>query len=388
MGMSTKHEIKKLSDDDLLRRLSELLANSRSVEAELIAHISEVDHRRLYARTSSSMFTYCTTFLHMNEYEAYLRIKAGRAVRRHPMLLDMLADGRLHLSGIVLLRPHLTKANRDEVLSRATHLSKRQIKELIAEISPKPDVPTTMRKLPEKKTKPQPNTSSQQVPEPVEPTSSEQTQSFSESPQTSPPPSESPKTAEPEPLSPSRYKVTFTASTELRDKLERLQALMRSSGNDGDLASVIEAAVTEKLEKLEAKRYGTTKSPRKSLEETDTTPISHYIPAAVRRAVYERDRGQCTFEDAEDRRCTETTQLEFHHIHPYGRGGDHSPSNICLRCRCHNLHQAELDYGKEVMERYRSSGQVSEPAAIYARLHSMYGEPTGPYLGRQRARRR
>jgi hypothetical protein len=29
-----------------------------------------------------------------------------------------------------------------------------------------------------------------------------------------------------EPLAPTRYKVRFTASTELRDKLERLQALM------------------------------------------------------------------------------------------------------------------------------------------------------------------
>ena len=65
------------------------------------------------------------------------------------------------------------------------------------------------------------------------------------------------------PLSAATYKVTFTASTELRDKLERLKALMRSTGNDDDLASVIEAAVTEKVEKLESKRYGTTKSPRK-----------------------------------------------------------------------------------------------------------------------------
>ena len=57
------------------------------------------------------------------------------------------------------------------------------------------------------------------------------------------------------------------------------QALMRASGDSADLASVIDAAVTEKLEKLEAKRYGTTKSPRKSLEETDTSPSSRNIPA-------------------------------------------------------------------------------------------------------------
>ncbi len=56
------------------------------------------------------------------------------------------------------------------------------------------------------------------------------------------------------PLSPARYKVEFTASEELRDKLERLQALIPG----GDLASIIDAAVSEKLERLEAKRYGKT----------------------------------------------------------------------------------------------------------------------------------
>lgn len=60
----------------------------------------------------------------------------------------MLADGRLHLSGIAKLAPHLTESNRDEVLARAAHKSKRQIEELIAELTPRPDVPTVVRKLP------------------------------------------------------------------------------------------------------------------------------------------------------------------------------------------------------------------------------------------------
>ena len=67
------------------------------------------------------------------------------------------------------------------------------------------------------------------------------------------------------PLSPARYKVQFTASAELHDKLERLQALMRSEVPDGDLSLIIEQAVTEKLERLEAKRYATTTAPRKAL---------------------------------------------------------------------------------------------------------------------------
>jgi len=54
------------------------------------------------------MFAYCTEVLHLSE--AYLRITAARASRRYPLLLSMLADGRLHLSGIG--RPRRTSHRR------------------------------------------------------------------------------------------------------------------------------------------------------------------------------------------------------------------------------------------------------------------------------------
>jgi hypothetical protein len=156
--------------------------------------------------------------------------------------------------------------------------------------------------------------------------------------------------------------VTFTASAEFRDKLERLQALMQE-----DLAAVMEAAVTEKVERLEAKRCGEVKTPRKNLDETDTSASSRYMPAAVKRVVRKRDGGQCTFVDKQGRRCTERRGLEFHHDDPYGRGGDRSPSNIRLLCKSHNAYLAERDYGKDVMDQYRRSGsRVSESAPVYA----------------------
>jgi hypothetical protein len=151
--MKNAFQLKSLSDDELLRRLFELLKKSRRVESELIAHISEVDQRRLCSRKASSMFKYATDVLHLSEHEAYLRIEVARASRKHPVLLEMIADGRLHLSGIALLHKHLTEDNRAVLLKRASHKSKRQIEEMVAELSPKPDVPTSMRRLPERRTK-------------------------------------------------------------------------------------------------------------------------------------------------------------------------------------------------------------------------------------------
>ncbi len=89
----------------------------RRVESDLVAHIGEVEKRRLFARMAfPSMHAYCTEALHLSEAEAYRRITVARAARRDPRLLEMLRDGRLHLSGMALIVSRLTPENRDAVL--------------------------------------------------------------------------------------------------------------------------------------------------------------------------------------------------------------------------------------------------------------------------------
>ena len=348
------------------------MGQSRRIEADIVAHIAEVDERRLYARAAfPSMFAYGTEVLHLSEAEAYLRISAARASREHPMLLTMLADGRLHLTAIAKLAPHLTRENRDELLERATHRSKRQIEDQIAEIAPRPDVPVMVRKLPERRTLP---TAGPLVvsnrgeglgqvpilelrPDGVAAPHTEGRQD---------PPSSASVV---QPLSPGRYKVQFTASAELHHKLERLKALMGSKGRDGDLAVVIEQAVTEKLERLEARRLGRTRAPRRGpaeMRETQTSasPSSRHVPAAVQRAVRERDGDQCRYVDEQGRRCKQRDHLEFHHRHPFGLGGDHEVSNIRLMCHAHNAYLAECDYGREAMGRHRRPRSRASPQPV------------------------
>jgi len=289
------------SDDELLRRLSDLLGRSRRDEADLVAHIGEVDRRRLFAREASpSMFAYCTEVLHLSEAEAYLRIAAARASREHPLLLTMLADGRLHLTAIAKLAPHLTLENREALLKRAVHKSRREIEELLAELSPRPDAPAVMRKLPDRRDgttspalrlgpegdapslglRPEEGASldRQLRPDGVAAREPELRLDGVEAPGVERlplraavvPPSHRARPAVVEPLAPARYKVQFTASAELHDKLERLRALMRSSVPDGDLAAIIEQAVTEKLQRLEARRFARTQAPRKTLSQSQT----------------------------------------------------------------------------------------------------------------------
>ncbi len=255
------------------------------------------------------MFAYCTERLHLSEDVAYLRIRVARAARGHPELLVMLADGQIHLSGIGKLIPHMTPENRDELLKRATHRSKREIEELLAELQPQPDVPSTMRKLP---TRPAP----QLGPDPVGPLL-QQPDRVRVAPRAAAPA----RRAEVQSLAPERHKVQFTASAEFREKLERLQALMSASVPGRDLATVLERVVSEKLERLEARRFDKTKKPRKTLAQTNTRAVSRHVPAAVRRTVHARDGGRCCFVDAQGRRCGARKRLEFHHHDaPYGRG--------------------------------------------------------------------
>ena len=391
-----------ISDDALLRRLAAILVQSRRVEADLVAHIAEVDERRLYAREAfPSMFAYCTGALHLSEGEAYLRIAAARASREHPSILAMLSDGRLHLSGIALLAPHLTAENRDALLRRATHRPKRQIEELIAELAPRKDVPSLMRRLPEPRlpgtrqapasAPSTPSSTPSGMGRPVtsemqripvgnqgSPLAADSGQPAVGEPSTGQPAIDQPPIGQPpigqpatvglaaqqptplrptvvRPLSPGRYGVQFTASAALHEQLERLRALMRSRVPDGDLGALIEAAVTEKLERLEARRFASVPHPRKDRSTTDTSPASRHVPSAVRRAVRERDGNRCGYVDGSGRRCDERNRLEYHHRHPFGFGGDHDPLNVVLMCKGHNAYLAQLDYGRKAMARFGRS---------------------------------
>jgi hypothetical protein len=122
----------------------------------MLAYIAEIDRRKLYLEHACpSMFAFCTERFHRSEAVAARRVRAGRATCRFPRILGMVARGELHLSGVHQLAGHLTDENHEEVLRRAKHRSMREIEGLIAEISPKPDVPSSIRALPTRRSETQ-----------------------------------------------------------------------------------------------------------------------------------------------------------------------------------------------------------------------------------------
>jgi hypothetical protein len=139
----------RLSDQDLISQLHRLARHERTATVELVAHLVELDTRRLHLPLGfGSLFAYCTEELHLAEHAAYNRIEAARAARRFPVILDRLGDGSLNLSTLRLLVPHLSAENHEAVMRQAAGMSKRGVEQLVAVLAPRADAPSWVRKLP------------------------------------------------------------------------------------------------------------------------------------------------------------------------------------------------------------------------------------------------
>ena len=340
-----------LSDEALLAKVKLLSERSREVTVELIAHLAVLDQRKRYrAEGAGTLFRYCTEVLRFSEAAAYNRIKAVRAVRRFPVILDRLADGSVNLTTVRLLAPRLTDANHEAMLAEVAGMTHRQVEKLVARLVPKPDVPSTFRKLPA----PMPSG----MPDPraaVEAEDDERRATETSAPCRRPVSTTSavgaelvlsaPPTARSvvAPLSPDRYRVQFTVGKETEDQLRRLQDLLRGEIPDGDPGQIFARALPLLLELVEKRKFAATSKPRPG--GATVTSGSRHVPAEVARAVWARDGGRCAFVAATGRRCSERSHLEFHHGKPFAMGGEATIANIALRCRAHNAHEAELVFG-------------------------------------------
>ena len=425
------------------------------------------------------LYTYCLYELRFSEDEAQRRARAARAAREFPVLFEMLAEGAIHLTGLLLLAPYLTAENHVGLLARARFRTKREIERLIAEIAPRPDVPARIEPL-----GPRPATSANLwqaftaslrgpvrelvrgagvgeappavfddlapvVPDDVPSVSDHDLPSvsgdtrrvvFDDTAQsafvddrTTPPTDvandgaseDSPARARVDshhaslgtmPLAPLRYRVEFTASERYVGLLEEARNLLQHRVPDRDIARVHEIAMAAFVEQLRKRRQAASGSPRVDgaaparvgaggdgrraparieLATNEDAPLhadpasgrsaparialdqptpqcgrtlgsgaraarrespaatGRHVPARIRRVIWQRDEGRCTFKDSSGRRCEERAGLEIHHEHAFALGGPATVENLRLSCRAHNGLLAERDFGRERVQRWR-----------------------------------
>jgi hypothetical protein len=357
--VNSKSTVESLNSADLLTATRNLVAKSQGVEAELLVHLGEIDERKLYLEWAfSSMFAFCVKDLGFSECAAYNRILVARAARSLPAVLEAVRFGQVHLAGLRVLVPHLSRENHCELLAQAAGKSKRDIEELVARLSPQPAVPATIRKLPG------PGLVAATAPTPVLPAPS------LPMPLARPvigappaPPQRDERRPVIAPLTEETFKVQFTAGREFRDKLRHAQDLLRHRVPDGDMATILGTALDLLIEQVSKERFAVGRKPRDGTKVETQASRSRHIPDAIKRAVYERDGGRCTFTDERGRRCDETGGLEFDHVDGFARTHRHDVQRIRLVCRGHNQYAADRIYGRAFMERARAANSTCPGAS-------------------------
>ena len=344
-----------LSHDTVLNELKTLDARDRRTTALLLSRVVEVEERELFLREGyPSMHAYCIQGLHWCEGTASRRIYAARTARRFPFIFDAIADGRLHVTAVVMLSKYLTAGNADELLAAATHKSKAEIQLLIAERFPQPDLPEVLLPL-----APPPSP----IPAMAAPQGDEHSPENARAallpawpPDPVPDRRHSPENAAPlgprpevKPLAPGRFGLQCTLDREAYDLLEEIRALTAHSNPTGEILAVVKGAFKCYVGELRKQKFAATDRPRPA--KPGASP--HHIPAAVKRAVFKRDGGQCAFVGDNGTRCTARGALEYDHIEPVARGGDATLENVRLLCRAHNAYAAERAFGAEFMDRKR-----------------------------------
>jgi len=343
----------RLSDAELVARVKSLVARERDATAHLVAHLAELDTREVHLREGyESLYVYCRDALGLSEGESYNRIEVARAARRFPVILEMLAAGAVNLTAARLLAPHLTPANHREVLDSARGKKKREVEEIVARLSPRPDVAASVRKLPAVRLQMFPPAEAPVAPvlapvDPAVPVASETRLRVE--------PLSAPRAAV-TPLSPDRYKLHLTIGGDTLEKLRLAKDMLSHAIPSGDDAAVLDRALTALLVDLARKMFADTPKPRRSRAKD---PRARDASAAVKRAVWVRDLGRCAYIGPTGHRCNERRFVEFHHVDPYALGGEATVDTIELRCRRHNDYEGRLYFGKR---RRDDSGAVREDA--------------------------
>ncbi|MEP7050240.1 MAG: HNH endonuclease signature motif containing protein [Pseudomonadota bacterium] len=331
--MSNRYCLGGLGNDELLAATSALVKREQNLLADVLAHLAELDERRLYLELGfPSLFAYCTRSLGMCESSAGRRILAARVCRKYPAAFALAARGELNLSALCALSRHLNAENAAELTALCSRRSRRDIEALLAERFPRPDVRDSVRRI--------------------------------------------------EALSADRFGVHFTADAEFLELFERARGLASHRLPAGDMAQVIKLGLKAFIREAEKERFAVGRKPRRKVEaraaeahppgECDSTlAIRHsgiveraagahppggrgrhatpkrtrHIPAAVARAVYVRDDGQCSFVSNDGRRCGCTVFLELDHVQPWAAGGASDMANLRLRCHAHNQGAAREYFG-------------------------------------------
>jgi hypothetical protein len=320
---------------DIDRRLADLVRSERHLVVQFVVELAGFAKRELYRELGyTSLFYYCVRQLGLSKSSAFRRSETARLIARFPVIADRLAEGRLSIRALVELREVLTEENHAEVLVRAEGKSQEEAQILAVAYRPKPVPRDVVRALP---VPPAPLLALSAVPAGTKT------------------PARPPEVVKP--LTPDLRRLNVTVSADFMAELEQVRAALSHKCPGGDFEQVVREAFKLVLER-DRKRKALTDRPRVQSETPGENENDRYVPAAVKRAVWERDQGRCTWPMGDGEVCGSTHRLEFDHDLEVALGGKPTIGNIRLLCKGHNLMKAEQHLGRSFMAKFRKDCPV------------------------------
>jgi hypothetical protein len=350
---------------ELRVNLARAIATERHATADVLRYLAEYEERELHLRDGfSSIYTFLTKGHGYSEGAAARRCNVARFARKCPAVLGEISGGRLSLSVVDLIARAVGRGDvREDQLTglfdQCVRKSKSEAEVILARMGAAPLAPVRRESVRALAVKVEALARER---DPVNP-AAESGFKFDEAAQ---PEMDVPVTSVPQ-----EFHLSLRLAAAAMDQLRRAQELMGTS----DLATTIEwlaAFHNDRKDPMRApmrkpsktttppaavkKGKGTTPPAAVTSPMKDTPPAavvrSRYIPAVVRREIFQRDGGQCSFVDAvSGRRCPERRHLQVDHIQSWACGGPNDPDNLQLLCRAHNMMRARDTFGRDAITR-------------------------------------
>jgi hypothetical protein len=332
---------------EVANRLSNLLRSEHEALADFVAALSDFDQRRLWVDLGyPSLFAFLQRELRLSDGAAFYRQTAARLSQRFPEIIEALRVGTLCLTTTAELSKVITDENAPELLPRFSGLSKREAKEVVAELSPAPSPErTVISAIPVPP--PRNDLAALGQPSTSVPTSPPTTREVHQVP--------APATlVEPKTAALSRMHVTVSRS--VVEKLAAARDALSHSNPGASDSEILEVALDLVLERA-ARRRALVKNPRK--EPSPSAPDSDHVPAHVAREVWTRDDGRCQWPVDGGGVCGSTHQVQLDHIVSRALGGPATVANLRCACRFHNDLHARETFGDDRMDEFTSNPRGS-----------------------------
>ncbi len=327
--------MKHLSNIQLLEKVKNLVQQERHIQVEFLNHLLEVDVRKLFLEIGyGSLFDYVTQELGYSESAAYRRIQAMRLLKSVPEVQHKISSGEITLTTAAQVQSFIRAETKREgavsldckrdLVAAIEHKSTREVEKILISQSPQAALPTERVR----------------------------------------------------PITENHLEIRLVIEEKLQRKLDQLKALLSHNNHDMNYAELIDLLADRELKRsspnLKKCRNTATPAPElgkgsgansKPVRVSEPEPVTaassasatltagifakkefkkgRYIPAGVRRAVWKRDQGCCTFISREGKKCDSKYQLQFDHIQLYSKGGAHSVDNLRLLCASHNRHRQD-----------------------------------------------